>query len=330
MSPKVSVVIPVYNGELFIKKAIHSVLAQESQAHEILVIDDGSTDNTPSILEGFKSRVIVKRIANQGSAVARNVGIRLSTGDYLAFLDADDVWFRHRLKTAIAYILKYPEVGFFCSNYIVRYPDLGRKLVKHYSVVPERNRLNFDEPLKVSPLKLLLRVNFVGTPSAVIVKKRLVEQAGLFKPDYAIVEDLGFFIEMSMLTNFVLIKDVLSYKRLHEMNISGQTIPMVINHKKLLMDVSVSKKQYLNSHQLSNDGARALARLNYWLGTLYFDAGDKKKAFSLYWEGLRSASGVTNFLEFLWALFKKSVRLLTGDFLSFKNLRKSYFKRKKF
>lgn len=330
MTPKISVIIPVYNGEHFIGKAIRSVLAQEYPAHEIIVVDDGSKDGTPDLLEGFKDKVIVIRKENKGAAQARNAGILLSTGDYVAFLDADDEWFRHRLKKNVEYILKFPEIGFFCSNYVTRFSQLGRRLVRHYSVIPERRLLNYNEPLKRNPFKLLLGGNFAGTPSAVIVKKRLAEAGGLFRDNYRIVEDLGFFLEIATKTNFVIISDVLLYKRLHSANLSGQTLPMVLNHKTLIMDVMVSKKEYIESRHLTGDCARALARLNYWLGTLYFEAGQRKKAFSIYLEGLRSAPGILNLCEFLYAVFRKLIRMATGDILTSRKLNQHIFRKQKF
>ena len=320
MNPKISVIIPVYNGELFIERTIRSVLAQEVPVHEIIVMDDGSTDKTPVILEKFKGRILVKRTANQGAASARNQGVSWATGDYIAFLDADDVWFRHCTKKYSEFIVKYPEIGFFCANYIVRFNELGRRLVRHYSVIPERSRLNFNEPLKRNTFQLLLNGNFVGTPSATIIKIQVAKEAGLFDLSYDIVEDLGFFMQVSLLTNFLLIGDVLLYKRLHDNNASSKKIEMYTNQKRLLKQMMVSKKPYILSHKLSDDCARSLAQLNYWMGTLHFEAGDKKKAFSFYLQGLQSIWSISNILKFLRECFKKVARMLTFDRLSRKNL----------
>src|SRR5258708_6301139 len=98
MNPSISVIIPVYNGEKFVAEAIRSVLAQDFKAHEIIVIDDGSTDSTPAILEGFKGKIICKRIENGGVSHARNVGLGIATGNFIAFLDHDDIWFKCKLK----------------------------------------------------------------------------------------------------------------------------------------------------------------------------------------------------------------------------------------
>jgi glycosyltransferase involved in cell wall biosynthesis len=94
----ISVVIPAFNCELYVGEAIESVLAQTLPAHEIIVIDDGSTDGTMNVLRGFGARLRVIAQQNQGPSVARNRGAALATGAWLAFLDADDSWLPWKLQ----------------------------------------------------------------------------------------------------------------------------------------------------------------------------------------------------------------------------------------
>lgn len=94
----VSVVIPVYNGEMFLSEAIQSVLKQEHKAHEIIVVDDGSTDRSAEIAAGYKDSVKYIYQENRGPAAARNRGIKLAEGTVIAFLDADDLWSEHKLR----------------------------------------------------------------------------------------------------------------------------------------------------------------------------------------------------------------------------------------
>ena len=99
----VSVIIPVFNGEATIAAAIDSALAQEFGGDlEVIVVNDGSTDATSSVLEAYRGRVTVLDRANGGPASARNVGVQASHGEYVAFLDADDIWMPRKLEKTLA------------------------------------------------------------------------------------------------------------------------------------------------------------------------------------------------------------------------------------
>jgi glycosyltransferase involved in cell wall biosynthesis len=108
--PKVSVVIPTYNQASFIDETIRSVLNQTFQDFEIIVIDDGSTDNTPEVISALPVRYF--RQENQGCSAARNHGIKLSSGEYIAFLDSDDVLMENALEKGVDVLDRHPEVGF--------------------------------------------------------------------------------------------------------------------------------------------------------------------------------------------------------------------------
>lgn len=100
--PRVSVIIPAYNAEAFVREAVDSALAQTHRDVEVIVVDDSSTDGTARCLAAYEDRIRVHRQANTGVAGARNAGVRLSTGDWVAFLDADDVWRPRKLGAQLA------------------------------------------------------------------------------------------------------------------------------------------------------------------------------------------------------------------------------------
>lgn len=108
-APLVSVVIPAYNAEVFIKQALDSVLAQSHPLMEIIVVDDGSRDDTASVVAGFGSKVQLVRQENAGPAAARNRGLAAATGEFVAFLDADDLWPRSKLCAALMAFRDWPE-----------------------------------------------------------------------------------------------------------------------------------------------------------------------------------------------------------------------------
>jgi len=100
--PKVSIIIPAYNAEDYIRDAVDSALAQTHEDREVIVVDDSSTDDTPLILKSYGDRIIVHRQANAGVSGARNTGARLASGALLAFLDADDTWRPSKLASQLA------------------------------------------------------------------------------------------------------------------------------------------------------------------------------------------------------------------------------------
>src|SRR5664280_1531707 len=108
--PLVSVVIPAFNAEAFVAEAIESVLAQDYEPVEVIVVDDGSTDRTAAVA----SRYPVTRLTpdNGGQAAARNAGVTAAHGPLVAFLDADDLWLPAKLSTEVAYLSAHPEVGY--------------------------------------------------------------------------------------------------------------------------------------------------------------------------------------------------------------------------
>lgn len=106
----VSCVVPVYNGEKFLAEAIESILGQSYPHVEVIVVDDGSADGTPGVIEGFGSRIRSTRQANQGPGAARNAGLPLATGHYISFLDADDFWYPDKLERQLARFDQRPEL----------------------------------------------------------------------------------------------------------------------------------------------------------------------------------------------------------------------------
>ncbi|HUO67213.1 MAG TPA: glycosyltransferase family A protein, partial [Gammaproteobacteria bacterium] len=111
MSPTVSCVVPAYNAERYVARALESVLEQSRPPDEIIVVDDGSTDGTAAVLESYGSRLRVVHQENSGPAAARNRGIRMATGEIICFQDADDEWHRDKLAKQLVLLEARPEVG---------------------------------------------------------------------------------------------------------------------------------------------------------------------------------------------------------------------------
>lgn len=119
-APRVSVIMPAYNAEAFVEEAVNSLLAQTYPDWELVVVDDGSTDRTPQILQDFAAKD--KRIRpirmprNSGQSEAQNQAIRAARGRYLAFLDSDDIWFPHKLERQLA-VIEDSQHALCCASY---------------------------------------------------------------------------------------------------------------------------------------------------------------------------------------------------------------------
>jgi glycosyltransferase involved in cell wall biosynthesis len=178
----VSTLIPVYNGEEFIAEAVDSVLDQNGVDVEIIVIDDGSTDSTPNILEGYGDRIRVLRQKNSGHVNARNNGANLAKGEWLAFLDADDMWLPDKLQKQLAIVGR--SVGMVYTGR-ENFGDIDRVKVTAAHDLLEGNLF---EPLLLG--------NFI-TLSSVIMRKNWFDRAGGFDEHYATCEDWDLWLRFS-------------------------------------------------------------------------------------------------------------------------------------
>ena len=322
VSVKISVIIPAYNAELYLEKALESVLRQNYPPFEIIVVDDESFDKTPDIARKFKDRIIYRQINHAGAGAARNCGIRIASSDYIAFLDSDDYWFKNKLGKLSEAILKFPNIGFFCSNYAVRYPEVGNRLLIHFSNLKIGKEINFDGPLKADPFMLLIKEMFVGTASAVVVKKNILEQAGMFKTEYRNSQDWECWLKCARLTNFVVLSDVLFYKRNHGRSLSSNKIRSFYDRRRILEDtVLIDNKVYVKGKGYMGLCRRALADINYQLGGFQYEIGKKKEAFVLFFEGLKGDRSISNLIKFWWNIGKKLIRMASFETMSKKRLR---------
>jgi glycosyltransferase involved in cell wall biosynthesis len=177
--PCVDVVIPVFNGRETIRAALASVLAQQGDwVHRIIVVDDGSIDDTAQVVQSLSSPLIdLVRTPNQGVARARNLGIEKSSAEWVAFLDADDVWMPGKLQAQLAAAQEH-DAGFVCGS------------VSAQSVMP-------SGPISA---KVLARGNFVAT-SSVLVKRSVLEQIRpVFTPGMSFAEDYLAWLKCVTLT----------------------------------------------------------------------------------------------------------------------------------
>lgn len=195
----ISVIIPAYNNRDFILQAVSSVLNQTIKASEIIVVDDGSSDNTSDLIKSkFKNQVILLKQKNQGISAARNLGIKKSTGEYIAFLDADDIWLEDKLEMQLQALKKHPEVS-------IVFTQAQNRL---------NNEMQFEES---SNLAYPIVPGFI--PSCCFLKREVIEKTGLFDQSVKLGEfaewygraiDQGYKVYM--------VKKLLVLRRIHDHN----------------------------------------------------------------------------------------------------------------
>ncbi len=188
-SPKVSVIIPAYNVDRYIEATLESLKAQTFTDFEALIVDDGSTDRTAIVVQAWidhDSRFKLLQKPNGGLSSARNFGIRHAQGDYLAFLDADDLYSPEKLSSHLAILDRNPEVGVVYS---------ASQAIKEDGT-PTWVKLS-GKPIDRDPLKALLCKNFIGHGSNAILRKAVIESAGEFDESLTSVEDLDLWLRIA-------------------------------------------------------------------------------------------------------------------------------------
>lgn len=192
MEPMVSIIVPTYNRENVIERAVNSILRQGYEAYEVIVVDDGSADHTADVIGKIQDDRIryIKLPENQGVAHARNVGIQEAKYDYIAFLDSDDEWMPDKLELQMKKLMNAPkQVGLvYC-----RMEGMQREGKDRY-LCPSRDFR--DTVLEGNMFELLLWKNVIGTPS-VLIRKECLEQAGGFKETLQCLEDWELFLRIA-------------------------------------------------------------------------------------------------------------------------------------
>jgi glycosyltransferase involved in cell wall biosynthesis len=201
----VSVILAVQNGERYLAQAIESVLAQSYLAFEIILIDDGSNDNTEKIARSY-TQVRYLRQANQGLAIARNVGIENACGQLIAFLSHDDVWLPNKLSSQADCFAQAPETQYTVTWF-------------KYFLEP-----GFALPLGFKPE--LLGKSLIGRiPETVVARRELFDKIGNFNTEFYFANDVDWFARAKDdAAPMTVIPEVLLLKRLHDANMTYNSV----------------------------------------------------------------------------------------------------------
>jgi amino acid adenylation domain-containing protein len=239
---RVSVVIPAYNSGKFLAAAIDSVILQTYPNVEIIVVDDGSTDDTKLICGGKAATLrqgnpLITYIyqANQGAASARNAGIKASQSEYLLFLDSDDYLFSDAIEIGVECLQANPKAGFVFGNYLFRSINAEGAYTTQ--------RLTEDPPLVASYATILAAQHKIQC-ATVLLRRSAVEAVGGFSPDLAVMEDLHLFLNIAHTFAIDFHDRVVSEYRYHGCNISSASAKMLIG----TLAVHSLERDYVQAH----------------------------------------------------------------------------------
>jgi len=223
MSLSVSAIIPTFNRAGLLVEAIDSVLRQTRVPEEIVVVDDGSTDNTEQVVSGYGGRVRYIRQTNAGPAAARNRGIREASSQFIALLDSDDLWEMNRLASQLAVLATHPELDVLFgleSKFTHEAQHDGCEIKDRFVL----ETLNSATVTVTDPFGLLVRENFIPT-SSVLFRKDCIPTVGLIDESLPQAEDYDFWLRFALHGyRFGFVNGVMCYRRQHEGNLVNQWV----------------------------------------------------------------------------------------------------------
>ncbi|MDX9703487.1 MAG: glycosyltransferase [Candidatus Auribacterota bacterium] len=278
--PKVSVIIPTYNSVRFLSDTIDSVLNQTFDDIEIIVVDDGSTDNTSELMARYVSRFPDKikyiKQRNQGPAIARNTGASYGNAEYIAFLDSDDLWLKEKLETQLAFFEKYPEYSFSYSDVYAMDEDgnIGKTMMR------------LKHPVSGEFFYNLLKENFISLPTSMI-RRKCFDKVGGFSADPQIIstEDHHLWLKMARYYKGGYIDKPLAKYRIHSGSLSSQCI---CQRKRELLVIDKIAQEFPDMYATGLKHFRdAKSRLNFEIGFICYRNNEFDKARDYFGKSLK-------------------------------------------
>ena len=254
----VSVIIPNYNYERFLRETIDGVLAQSYSQIEIIVVDDGSADSSKEILGSYGGKLTAIFQKNQGVSAARNNGVKASSGEYIAFLDADDWWFPTKIEKQIAMFEVDPSLGLVHVG-VDEVNAAGELLLR---------RLDGSDGDVAVELLMLTRAGVLGGGSGIVVRRDVFDEVGGFDPRLSTSADWDLFFQVANRYKVGFVKEALIKYRIHGSNMHGNVAVMERD-----MTLAFDKAFTNAKPQIEAVKNKAYGILNRTLAGSYFRSG---------------------------------------------------------
>jgi glycosyltransferase involved in cell wall biosynthesis len=279
MMALVSLIIPCYNQAYYLSEAIESALAQSYPYFEIIVVDDGSLDNTAEVAARYPGVCCIRQ-DNQGLAAARNTGLRESRGEYLVFLDADDRLLPGALEAGLHCLIAHPECAFVSGHYRYIKED-GSFLIEH----PQ-------EKIEGDHYRAFLRGNYVGMHATVIYRRAALEQVGGFNTSLPACEDYDLYLRLAKQFPISRHHEVVAEYRQHGSNMSSNAELML----KTALAVLRSQRRYAGANKHYRQAYKV--GLSFWRGYYGEKLLTQLASLSISGEGKQAAGKVITLLRY--------------------------------
>lgn len=266
---RVSVIIPTFNSSKTILRTLDSVFNQSCHPHEIIIVDDGSSDNTPTLIQEAYPNLIILIQKNSGAAAARNKGVNASSGNIVAFLDSDDVWHKDKLKFQLEVFDKYPTID-ICSTGYQRTLDsqATQADIKNFTQLDQTSK-GFQQPA----FDLIFLNPFLGTPTVAIKKSTFLSLGG-FDSKFKTAEDIDLWLRACYKSNLAILNNELCWVLEQDDSLSRSAkkspyeshLDVIDNFCMLHPLFEKSKPKLINkvrSRILTNWGSNDLLKKNY-------------------------------------------------------------------
>lgn len=314
-NPAVSVVIPAYNAGDFIAETLESVFAQTYSPLEIIVVDDGSTDRTAEAVKNYiqendnetNLRYIYQQ--NSGPSAARNLGIKSSTGKYVAFLDADDLWPEDKLTKQAGLMELYPEV-------VLTFGDMRRfskinGMAESMFMRQKYNREFFGDFFYVKDAyKKLLSRNFIPT-GTVMIRRKYFQNGFFFDESLRYVEDLDLWLRIAMNGRIAYSTEVWEYKRDHDMNVSNNAEIMIKALIEVINKHSMHFQSFLKENKINLKEYMSESYIG--LGYYYLKYGRHGEAKRAFLKSFYNSRSIKPLFYYFTSFFNKHNSEVTGN-----------------
>ncbi len=276
---KITAIIPVYNGEKYISSTIESVLGQTYKNIEIIVVDDGSRDNSFEKITPYLSKIKYIFQENAGVCNARNKGILNSEGELIAFLDQDDIWLSEKVEKQVDYLLRNNRAGFVHTD--IKYINAYGETIK-----PSGYWKNWKINGDVKNVKEIF-MHYTMLPSTMMMKRQLFDEVGLWDQAFPYCQGYNLCIRIALKYPLGFINEPLVLYRLHDSNNSKNVIKFDLDVIKV---IELFLQKYPHAHKII--GRKVV----------------NSRCFELYSEMANSYFWVNNYIEarkYFWKAFKK-------------------------